>query len=246
VCGVGLLCRLPFPPAFLLPLVAWRCREESPRLAAASVLLPVIILAPWLIDNLHRYGAVTAATVVKKMQGGFLNPGNRPYGLGRVAHTDITLLNAILPEEWANTTLFIYQGPNSLPTTMLHALRFATVVLICAPLLLWLMKGPRQCWLLLAPLLVALLLTQLDTIAIRLPLIQPRYLYPYLPAFGIAAGLTLIRAAGVRASAATAAILTGSLAALWAYLATIPPLTGWRGRRIAGWWTTTEPAAYGQ
>jgi Dolichyl-phosphate-mannose-protein mannosyltransferase len=191
LCGLGLLCRRPFAPVVALPIVAWRFRRPAPRLAVAALAIPIVLVAPWLLDNLHRYGALTASSIVREMQGGFLNRGDKPYGLVRLAHVDLMLLNGLLPEEWSNTTLWIFQTPHSLPLSILHALRGALVALILVPFIIWITKGPRRVWLLVAPLLFGIALTQLDTIAIRLPLVQPRYLYPVLPAFGLAAGLAL-------------------------------------------------------
>jgi hypothetical protein len=184
------------------------------------------MLAPWLVDNLHRYGAVTAVSLMKAMQGGFLNPGDRPYGVTRLAHADVALLNGMLPEEWANTTLTLYRTGNSLPLSVLHLLRGALVVLLAGPLALWVVRGPRRLWLLVAPLLVGLVLTQLETVIVRLPLDQPRYLYPTLPAAGLLAGITCVRSAGVRLTTALAGALTIGLAGLWLYLATVPTLPG--------------------
>jgi hypothetical protein len=226
LCGVGLLCRLPFPPVALLPIVAWRFRRVAPRTALVALALPVVLLAPWLLDNLHRYGALTAASLFRRMQGSFLNRGDRPYGLARLLRVDVALLNGILPEEWANTVLFPYRTPESLQLSLLHALRGVLVVLVLVPFVLWLIKGPRRAWLLVAPLLIGLLATQVETVLIRLPLTQARYLYPALPAFGLCAGIALARSVGFRWTAVIACCLTVGLAGLWAYLATVPALTG--------------------
>jgi hypothetical protein len=81
--------------------------------AIAALAIPAILVLPWVADNLHRYGALTAASVMKRMQGPFLNPGDKPFGLVRLAQNDKFLLNGVLPEEWANTALIIYQTPSA-------------------------------------------------------------------------------------------------------------------------------------
>jgi hypothetical protein len=103
------------------------------------------------------------------------------------------------------------------------ALRAALVVLVVGPLVLWLVRGPRRTWLLVAPLLLGLVVMQLQTLAVDFPFVQPRYLYALLPAFGIAAGLALVRSVGVRATAFAAGGVTLGVAGLWAYLGTVTP-----------------------
>ncbi len=226
LCGLGLLCRLPFPPVVLIPMLAWRFRARAPRVAMAVVLVPVLFIVPWLADNLHRYGGLSAAAVVRDMQGGFLNPSDRPYGLGRLLHADGTLLNGILPEEWANTTLLLYASSHSLPLAVLHVLRGALAVLVAGVLAVWLAERPQHTWLLVAPFLAGLVLMQIETVIVRLPLIQPRYVYPSLPVLALAGGLALVHAGRVRAALVTSAVLTTLLVGLWLYLWTVPTLRG--------------------
>jgi hypothetical protein len=109
---------------------------------------------------------------------------------------------------------------------VLHSLRAVLAVVVGVPFCVWAIKGPRRAWLLVAPLVLGLLLTQVETVLIRLPLVQPRYLYSALPGFGLCAGLALVRSVGFRWTAVAAGCLTAGLAALWAYLATVPTLTG--------------------
>jgi hypothetical protein len=227
LCGFGLLCRLPFPPVFLLPVVAYRFRRVSSRLAVFVLAVPPLLLAPWLLDNLHRYGALTATAILKQMQGGFLNPGDKPYGLSRLVHTDVQLLpNGLLPEEWANTTLIIYRTPARLPISALDVVRGALVTVMVVSGAIVAVARLRGAWLLAGPLLIGLALTQVETAVIRLPLAEPRYVYPLLPAFGLAVGLALVRLVGPRRTALTAAGATVVLFGLWIYLGTIPTLRG--------------------
>ena len=227
LCGLGLLCRLPFPPVLLLPLVAWRLRDR-PRSALLAVVLPVLMLAPWVLLNLHRYGELTATSELRMLQGGFFNPGDRPYGLHRLLDADLAFLNGLLPEEWVNTRTLFYFTPDSLSQTMLHVSRVALVVLVAVPVLIWVFKGPHRLWLLLAPLPIALVLTQVSTVLVRLPLVQPRYLYPVLPAFGLLTGFTLHETLGFRRTAIIAGVVTVAVVAFWVYLSTVPPVTSER------------------
>jgi hypothetical protein len=236
LCGLGWLCRLPFPVVALLPVVAWRHRRRSPAAAVAALALPVILIAPWLIDNLHRYHALTAGAVVRQMQGSLFNPGDRSYDIVRLVHSSVSLLGGLLPEEWVAAAFVHTVHP--LSEDLLHVLRGALVALVLAPLGAWLWRGPRRTWLLVAPLAIGLVLMWLDTVVERMPFIEPRYVYPLLPAFGLACGIALTRrgreagdvAAGGRGAAAVplaSLMLTGLLISLWLYLlVAIPPIPG--------------------
>jgi hypothetical protein len=236
LCGLGWLCRLPFPAVVLLPVVVWHHRHRSRAAAAAALALPVILVAPWLIDNLHRYHALTAAAVVREMQGSFSDPGNRPFGVDRLLHSSIPLLGGIIPEEWVATTAWFIHASHRISAGLIHVLRGALVVLVVLPGGVWLWRGPRRTWLLVAPLAIGLVLMWIETAAERVLLIEPRYVYPLLPAFALAGGLALTRlghkdgelAAGGRRAAAVPLLslaLTGLLIALWLYLViAIPPI----------------------
>jgi hypothetical protein len=195
--GLALLTRLQ--TAFLVPLL----------LAARPVLLvvPVLLLAPWLAHNLARYGSLTAGEVVRAMQADLLEPGTRPT----------RLLNGLLPEEWWSEFL----------STAKRRLRdVAMLVLLAAPFGLALRRarageGPeRRAWLLLAgPLLAGLAFLAVASVAGDWDFFYPRYLHAALPPFALFAALVL----GPRWSGRAAAGVTGALAVLWAYLATVTP-----------------------
>jgi hypothetical protein len=233
LCGVGWLCRLPFPVVVLLPVIAWRFRRRAPLAALTALALPVVLIAPWLIDNLHRYHALTAQAIVHQMQDGLFNPRGLPYGLGRLWHISKSMLGGILPEEWHSASTFL--GGYALSTSLLHVIRAALVAWVLVPFGLWLWRGPHRAWLLIAPLIIGLALTWIETAAERILLLSPRYVYPLVPAFGLACGLALTgphrrsddnltaRGRPVAAPALVAA-LTTALTALWLYLTiAVPP-----------------------
>jgi hypothetical protein len=235
LCGLGWLCRLPFPVVVVLPLVAWRFRRRAPLAALAALALPVVLIAPWLVDNVLRYHALTAGAIVRQMQAGLFNPTGRPYGLDRLVDISKTLLGGLLPEEWnAAATVF---GGRALSTGLLHVIRAALVVWVLVPFGVWVWRGPRRVWLLVAPLIIGVALMWLETVAERLPLVTPRYVYPLLPAFGLASGLALgrlhrrsggnVTARRPQVTAPLLAVaLTAGLSALWLYLAiAVPPFT---------------------
>jgi hypothetical protein len=233
LCGVGWLCRLPFPVVVVLPVVAWRFRRRAPLAALAALALPVVLLAPWLIENLVRYHALSAEAIYHRMQVGLFNPGDRPYGLGRLWHLSQSLLGGLIPDEWNSaSTVF---GGYALSTGLLHVIQAALVAWVLVPLGLWLWRGPRRVWMLVAPLFIGLALMWIETAAARMLLLSPRYVYPLVPPFGLACGLALARAHPRRAGTLTArrgpvgelalvAALTGVLVALWLYLTiAVPP-----------------------
>jgi hypothetical protein len=246
LCGLGWLCRLPFPVVVVLPVIAWRFRRRAPRAALAAVALPVVLIAPWLIDNELRYHALTAGAVVRLMQGGFFNPTGHSYGLTRLVDSSAPLLGGILPEEWNNAaTIFDHFA---LSVDLLHVIRAALIAWMFLPFGVWLWRGPRRAWPLVVPVIIAVALMWIETVVERLPLITPRYAYAVLPAFGLACGLALARPREVsdlgdlgdggdgdetvRTAPATAAMtllaaaLTVVLVALWLYLTiAVHPLT---------------------
>jgi Dolichyl-phosphate-mannose-protein mannosyltransferase len=241
LCGLGWLCRLPFPVVAMLPLVAWRFRRRAPLAALVAVALPVVLIAPWLIDNVSRYHALTASATVHRMQDAFFNPGGRPYGLSRMLHDSKNMLTGLLPDEWQNAATAF--GGYALSDRLLHLIRVASVAWVLVPLGLWLWRGPRRVWLLVVPLILGVALLYVETAAERLFLISPRYVYPLLPPFGLGCGLALARPRRASDEDARAhrrpvvapmfaAGLTAGLIALWLYLViAVPPFVN-SGSRI--------------
>ena len=212
-----------------------RAERRAPWAALAALALPVVLVAPWLVDNELRYHALTAVAIVRLMQGGFFNHGGHPYGLSRLVDASAPLLGGILPEEWNNAaTIF---DRHALNMGLLHVIRVALVAWMFLPFGGWLWRGPRRVWPLVAPVIIAVALMWIETIVERLPLITPRYAYAVLPAFGLACGLALARPPdlsdgnpSVRSRPAAlpllAGVLTVLLGALWLYLTiAVHPLT---------------------
>jgi len=194
--GLALLTRLQ--TAFLVPLLLAR---------PVLLVIPALLLVPWVVSNLVRYDAPTAGEIVRDMQAALLEPGTRPS----------RLLNGLLPEEWWSEFL----------STAKRRLRdVAMLVLLVVPLALAVERvrdgeaPERRAWLLLAgPLLVAVALLAVASVAGDWDFFYPRYLHAALAPFALFAGLVL----GPRWSGRAAAGITGALAALWAYLATVTP-----------------------
>ena len=84
---------------------AWailRERRDRATLAVAAVaaVLPLVLLAPWLVSNESRYGALTADSLAKQMQLPLLNPTGQHYGLQSLLSGVGGLTRALLPQEW--------------------------------------------------------------------------------------------------------------------------------------------------
>jgi hypothetical protein len=217
----------------VLPVVAWRFRRRAPVAALVALAAPVVLVAPWLADNELRYHALTSAAIVQRMQDGLFNPGNRPYGVGRLLDDSKNMLTWLLPDEWNNAAFSV--GGDTLGKGLLHVIRAASVAWLAMPLGLWLWRGPRRAWMLVVPLVLGVLLLWIETAAERLFLLSPRYVYPLVPTFGVGCGLALCRTHRARNQAFTAdrrsaiavmlvSALTASLVALWLYLViAVPP-----------------------
>ena len=86
--GLGLLTRLSL--VVLLPVLAvvalLHVRAGGRRgTAALALVLPALLLAPWIASNVERYGAPTASALVREMQDPVLNPSGRDLGDRRPA-----------------------------------------------------------------------------------------------------------------------------------------------------------------
>lgn len=212
--GLGLLTRSTF--AVFVPWLLWVARGHALRPALIAVVVPVVMLAPWLASNVDRYGALTGSAIVREMQEPFLNPSGRDYGVGDVFERAPALLNGVLAEEWWSE--FLPAWKRRLRDVVM-ALLFAVPV----GLALWRRRSGSSAreWLLAAPLGIGLVLMAAGLLVGNWDFFYPRYLYATLPAFGVFAALALPR----RAAPAAAATITVALAGLWAYLSTVVPFT---------------------
>ena len=99
--GLCLLTRVTLvflAPLLLVPVLS--LLRERRAAAVAAVAAPVVLLAPWLVSNVNRYHALTAAGLAKRIQAPLLDPGLPNYGLGDVPSRVNRLLWSMLPQEW--------------------------------------------------------------------------------------------------------------------------------------------------
>jgi 4-amino-4-deoxy-L-arabinose transferase-like glycosyltransferase len=192
--GLALLTKLTLVPlAPLLLLVAFRAgRRGAWRAAAASVALPVVLLAPWLIFNLNHYDALTASSLAKEMQEATVNPGGVTYTVGRMFDMLPQLFDGVLPQDWASVAI---KAP-----LMGLGFDFVRVAVFGLPLLLLLAEPSwlktRHAALLVAPFVLGVLMVAYVTLFENWPIASSRRLYAELPAlalFTAVSALTLFR-----------------------------------------------------
>ena len=223
--GLGLLTRLTL--ISVLPLLGVVAALLAARIgsrravtaAAVTVALPLLLLAPWLAYNLDQYGSITASELVREMQEPVLNPSGRDYGVANLPEMHEPLLNGVLPEEW----WFEFLSPAKRRIRDVFAFGFFAV-----PLGLALAVPARTRWpifaLLVVPLVLAVISMQVQLLAANWNSFYPRYLIPWLPLFGVFAGIVWRRAlVSDRAMLWLSGGLTLTLTALWVHLATLPP-----------------------
>lgn len=229
--GVGLLTRLTiifFIPGLLICAVAvLREAQVSTRtrwLAAASVLaIPALIMAPWLLSNLGRYGSLTASREVRQLMEPFFNPDGIKYTVSDIPSRLLVITRAPLAEEWWIELL------SGLKRWVLTLLMTALVVL--APLgVLRLRPRERRTQLLVLlalPVGVGIVWMGYVLLILNWDFFLPRYLYPTIPGLMLLAAISIGRLrSGARALTASAAAITAVIAVWWVYLSTIEPFTG--------------------
>jgi 4-amino-4-deoxy-L-arabinose transferase-like glycosyltransferase len=229
--GFGLLTRLTiifFIPGLLIcAFVVLRQAQISARtrwLAAAGVVaIPALMMAPWLLSNLDRYGALTGSRIWRQQQEPFLNPDGIQYALSDIPSRLLALTRAPLPEEWWIELL------SPLKRWVLTLLMTALVVL--APLGVLSVKPSErrtQLLVLLAlPVGVGLVWICYVLLVVNWDFFLPRYLYPAVPGLMLLAAVSIGRLrSGARVLTVSATAITALLTIWWVYLSNVEPFTG--------------------
>lgn len=202
----------------LLPIVAL-LRERRDRRTLATVglaaALPLLMLAPWVISNEVRYGALFAGSLAKQLQTSFVNPSGQTFGVGAVVSRLWRLDRALLPQEWwpqyatggLNFVLWI------VPALLVAG---ALIPVAIRPRLL----RSRAAALLAAPLPLGVLTLAGIVVFADWPSFMPRYVNPTMPLlalFAVWAWLALRRRPAVLLGLVT---LSSALTAfVWVYMA---------------------------
>lgn len=167
----------------------------------------------WLASNLSRYGALTANTLLERMQESF-EPGTRQYGFGTVLSDLPRFLHAALPQEWWHE----YSGVMG-------------VLLVCLPALILISALPvlRQLRLLRTPaaaLLGCPLLLGFTTLVGGVliegwqSLFLPRFLNPMIPIFALFVAWSWLRVgSGRRSLLGLATVMSVAVGLVWVYMA---------------------------
>jgi 4-amino-4-deoxy-L-arabinose transferase-like glycosyltransferase len=229
--GFGLLTRLTiivFIPGLLVCAVAVLRQEQiSARtrwLAAAGVVaIPALIMAPWLLSNLDRYGSLTGSRVVRQMMEPFFNPDGIKYTARDIPGRLLVVTRAPLAEEWWIELL------SALKRWVLTALM--TVLVVLAPLgVIGVRPRERRAQLLVLlalPVAVGIVWMCYVLLVLNWDFFLPRYLYPTVPGLMLLAAVSIGRLrSGARVLAVSAAAITALLAVWWVYLSTVEPFTG--------------------
>jgi 4-amino-4-deoxy-L-arabinose transferase-like glycosyltransferase len=229
--GFGLLTRLTiivFIPGLLTcAFVVLRQAQISARtrwLAALGVVaIPALMMAPWLLSNLDRYGSLTGSRVVRQLMEPFFNPDGIKYTVSDIPRGLLVVTRAPLAEEWWIELL------SPLKRWVLTLLMTALVVL--APLGVLSVKPSErrtQLLVLLAlPVAVGLVWICYVLLVLNWDFFLPRYLYPTIPGLMLLAAVSIGRLrSGARALTVSAAVITALLAVWWVYLSTVEPFTG--------------------
>lgn len=101
LCVLTQLTLICLAPLLVIPLVIFlRARHDrrAAAIAALTIALPLVLLAPWLISDEARYGALTATSLAEHEQRMLYRPTGS--GLGLLVSVLWRLPRAALPEEW--------------------------------------------------------------------------------------------------------------------------------------------------
>ncbi len=190
--GACLLTKLTL--AVLAPtllIAAWACRRRW------LVVLPALMLAPWLIDTHARFGSWTLNAAARAQQTPFLYPHGRPdWDLGDLPARFAILLKGAVPGEWEGQLGVWWVG---------IAARALVLALLLAVLLT---VGDRRVRFFAVPVVAAAVLAVATLIAGHWDIFLLRYYAPVLAPLAVAVALARTPP---RAVVMGAAVVTGLL-----------------------------------
>jgi 4-amino-4-deoxy-L-arabinose transferase-like glycosyltransferase len=206
-----------FAPVLLVSIISYLRAHRGRRAlgtVAVTIALPAAMLAPWLVMNENRYGALTGEKIVKREQRGVMDPGFRRFGFNDVKQSEWTVTRVVLPEEWWSQYA---QPPRE---TLLRVIPIALVLLAIAAFI----RGrrlvlPRAGVLLASPFVTALVALGAGVVIVQWPTLFPRYLAPEFVVLGLLAGSRLSTARSRVVTLTIAAAMTLAVAGVWVYMA---------------------------
>jgi 4-amino-4-deoxy-L-arabinose transferase-like glycosyltransferase len=205
--GLALLTKLTLvflvvPFGLVIARLAWRGRDRRTliRLGLALV-LPLVLLSPWLAFNLDQYGSLTSNDIGVDLQRE-ARSFNPDYGIRDIPEFTGSLLDSFLPEEWKQVSCedggagdAAFEGDqacsfadyrNDLTSAAAIVLKvlfygLPTLALLLMPRLL----ASRAAMLLVLPVVVSVAIIQITLVVEDWSLFYPRHYYPVLPAFAL-------------------------------------------------------------
>jgi uncharacterized membrane protein len=207
---------VPYAAAVLVRLRAGNRRTAFGALAIAA-LIPLVILAPWLADNLHHYHALTANQIAHDYQAPILNPTHVHYAWNQVLSLDRSVL--------ANDQAKLCGRSGALSPLPRDALFYVVLALVVLGPVVLRWRGDGMAGLVtLLPVALAVLLYDAIHVLAQQEVDIPRFLHPTLAPF--LAGVALLidprpgwRRRGVVAGAVA---LTAVAIVYWVRLAAHP------------------------
>lgn len=204
-------------PVLLILAIRRRSGAGARRALAEGVavlLIPLILLAPWIAFNERHFHAPTANAVARTVQKPQLNKHNHHYSAADLPSLNAGLLDPLLPEEWSAQA----GGP---AVTALAGL-FDLVLLgglVIAAARARRERPDRPPFVLLGlPLVLCVVMMNLTTLFADWSIFQARYLFSVLPALAILSALVIGRR---RALLGVSALLSVSMVGLWTSLAVV-------------------------
>lgn len=178
-------------PLLLAPVVACLRAGRGRRTLGAvalAVVLPLLVLSPWLAMNVDRYGTLTADEQGRAVQEPVVNPIGEDYGLDELRAELPKLLKVVLPTEWWKE----YFGVRGVVFTLLPV-----ALLLAAALALIRSRGAGlglPALVFAVPVALGVLMIVLTLLVANWGIFLPRFLHVALPGFALFVALALRRA----------------------------------------------------
>jgi hypothetical protein len=211
LCLLTKLTLLPLVPLLLVVLLR-TARTGGARRRWALLAVPPLLMAPWLIMNVVRYGSPTVNVEGQAGAAGPVQAAGLGDRIGDVPGLFERFPDGVLPQEWVRRVLEV--------TWVDVATDVLTLALLAAGVAA-LVRGRREwrAWFLALPLLGAVALIAVTYAATGSDAFLLRYVYPALLPFALGAGIGLARDGVARwhvGALLGSSLLTG---VLWVHLA---------------------------
>src|SRR3954453_12065743 len=187
-------------------IVVIRRFRDARGAALAAAALPAAVVAPWLVSDVVRLGALTANGAAQRQQTPLLYPTGNDFGLDDVPGRLGDIYKGVLPQEWIGQLSVAWVK--------------AAVVFLIVPLLIGAVacvarRAPRDVLLPGAALLAALVIAVATALAAHWDIFLLRYYYAVLAPLAIGVAATFHRAGKDALLATVISAQTIVLGAVW-------------------------------